>query len=245
MEAEMKLLRLYYLYFISVIFLFGCSTKFLLEIDAISDKGKENLKKYVLLPANEGVSINDLRYKEYANYVKVALMKQGYVESDSDSADIAIFFSYGMGDPEIHSYSYTYPIYGKTSGSTTNVRVSTNYSDGSSSTTYGTAKSKPMYGVTGYGSYSGTRKVYFRFITLEAVDLNIFKESNEVINVWQTNITSSGKTNDLRVVMPVMIAGAIPYIGKDTEKKIEVKIRENDYEVLQIKGIKVNEDVRK
>ena len=61
MEAEMKLLRFYYLYFISVIFLFGCSTKFLLEIDAISDKGKENLKKYVLLPANEGVSINDLR----------------------------------------------------------------------------------------------------------------------------------------------------------------------------------------
>ena len=243
----MKLLKLYYLYFISVIFLFGCATPlpFLVEIDTVTDKGKGGLKNYVLLPANEGVSINDLRYKEYANYVKVALMKQGFVETDIDSADIAIYFSYGMGDPEIHSYSYTYPIYGKISGSTTNVRVKTNYSDGSSSTTYGTAKSKPKYGVTGYGSYSGTRKVYFRFITLEAVDLNIFKESNEVINVWQTNITSSGSTNDLRVVMPIMIAGAIPYIGKDTEKKIGIKVRENNYEVLQIKGIKVNEDVRK
>jgi len=241
----MKLLRLCYLFFISVIFLFGCATPFYVEIDTVSDKDKTSLKNYVLLPANEGVSINDLRYKEYANYVKVALMKQGFVESDIDSADIAIFFSYGMGDPEIHSYSYTYPIYGKTSGSTTNVRVNTNYSDGSSSTTYGTAKSKPKYGVTGYGSYSGTRKEYFRFLTLEAVDLNIFKESNEVINVWQTNITSSGSTNDLRVVMPIMVAGAIPYIGKDTGKKIEVKMTENDYEVLEIKGIKVNEDVRK
>ena len=83
----MKLLRLYYLYFIIVIFLFGCATPFYVEIDTISDQGKEGLKKYVLLPANEGVSINNLQYKEYAKYVRVALKKQGFVESNIDSVD--------------------------------------------------------------------------------------------------------------------------------------------------------------
>jgi len=219
----------------------------MVEVDSIKDK---NLKEkgninYILLPSNDGVDINDLKFKEYSDYVRIALSKQVFIESSPDSAEIAIFFSYGIGDPKEHTYSYTYPIIGKQGGDKTNINARIYNSDGSSSRIYGTTYSKPKYGVTGYVSGTSTYTTYFRYATLEAIDLEKFRKIGESITVWQTNLTSTGSGNDLRVIMPVMIAASIPYLGKDSGKMINVKLTEKDYDVLQIKGMKINPDVTK
>jgi len=43
-------------------------------------------------------------------------------------------------------------------------------------------------------------------------------------------------TGELRRVFPALVAVAEPYLGKSTEKQVEVRIRENDGRIKAIKG---------
>jgi len=71
---------------------------------------------------------------------------------------------------------------------------------------------------------------------LVAYDFNAFLKNQEEIQLWRTQITSSGSSGDLRRVFPVLVAASVPYLGRNSGQKVKVELRESDDEVLQIKG---------
>ena len=77
---------------------------------------------------------------------------------------------------------------------------------------------------------------YFRYILLTAYDLQELINTKKEVQLWQTTITSTGSSGDLRRVFPVLVAAAKPYIGTNTGKKVKVVISEDNKTVLEIKN---------
>ena len=213
--------------FSAIILLFGCATfglRFNVAIDSISLDSGAPKKTYVLLPGNKGVSADDLQFREFATYVARALDSKGFVRaSNTKKAEIVVFVSYGIGNPEQHIYSYSVAHYGETGIS--------------SATTIGnTTYFQPSYGVTGYTSGVGSHTTFDRYMILDAYDVDAFEKNKRLIEIWKTTTTSTGTSDDLRRVFPIMVAGAQPYLASNTGQKVRVVLSENNSAVKQIKS---------
>lgn len=229
----------------------GCANMrpptFHINVDSISS-AKEN-KIYVLLPSNKNVKVDDLQFKEYAKYVNRALQRKGFSPAKNfQKANVAIFLGYGIGEPKEHQFTYSLPTWGKTGiSSSTTYGTSNTYGNLNTYGNYGTYSGNtnsssttiytPTYGITGSTRHSGSYTTYFRFMFLDAVDLEEFKKSKKTVQLWKTTVTSSGSSSDLRRVFPILVAASKNYIATNTGKKVQVNLLEDDAQVLAIKGI--------
>jgi len=223
-----------------VALLSGCATipRFIVNVDSICAKSFSSPKLYVLLPGNKDTSANDLQFQEFSGYVKRALASMEYQEASSfEEADIAIFLAYGVGEPQQHQYSYSLPVWGQT-GVSSSYTYGTISSYGSSGTFSGTTTYTPTYGITGYQSRVGTRIAYFRFMSLDAYDLNEYKKTQEAVQVWKTTVTSTGSSGDIRRVFPALVAASKDYIGSNTGQQVTKTLFEFDSDIRDIKAIR-------
>jgi len=243
-----KNICLYTLLFVVTFILYSCARQpvfFNVGVDSIVDPTMPEKKNYFLYPADSTISADDLHFKEYSNYIKSVLNQQGYKYTPyTDSAEIIVLVRYGLGEPVRNDYSYSVPIFGRTDKGDATVTSSSstygsvgNTSVSGNTTTTTKVKSKPTYGVVGSNTYSGSYTTYLRYLSMEALDVQSYKESGSVNSLWQTTITSVGSSNDLRYVMPAMIAASSEYIGKNTKQRIDLEIKENDPRILNLKGI--------
>jgi hypothetical protein len=178
-----------------------------------------------------------LQFKEFATYIHRALLAQGFTKAESlERAEIAIFLAYGIGDPQEHSYTYALPVWGQT-GVSSSTTFGTLKTYGSFGTYSGTTTYTPTYGITGYATQVGTYTTYFRFMLLNAYDLDAYKKENKLSGVWKTTATSTGSSGDLRRVFPILVAASKQYFGLNTEQKIEILLEETSPAVIEIKGI--------
>jgi hypothetical protein len=221
-----------------IILLAGCGSlmRYDVSIDSLQAPGSDDKKSFILLPGNKATPVDDLQFREYAAYIYRALISRGFVPAEStETAQLAIFLAYGIGDPQQHIYSYAVPVWGQTgvSSSTTYGTMSTfgNYGTYSGTTTY-----TPTYGIKGYQSQVGTYTTYFRFLVLVAIDLSELKKSKKVTPLWKTTVTSTGSSGDLRLVFPAMVAASKPYIATNSGQQIKITIAETDPSILEIKG---------
>lgn len=220
----------------------GCQAtapRFEVNVDSISAPTNNELKRYILLPNNKGITVDNLQYQEYARYVERALATHGFVKAnDFNDANVAIFLGYGIGDPQTNQYTYSIPTWGKTgvSSSSTNstVNVYGNTATVNSNTTY-----TPTYGVTGSTTGVSSYTTFTRYLVINALDLNEYKATEKQKQLWRTSVVSTGSSGDLRQVLPVLVAASKPYLSKNTGKQVKVSIREQDQPVLEIKGIEV------
>lgn len=237
------------------------------SISSSSDNSDENNKNsYILLPGNKKIKAKGLQFKEYENYVNYALIKQGFVPATSaQEANIAIFLTYGISDSQTHQQTYAVPVWGRTESSSSYTGDLQLHKDkhskpqreeskffppgkpGSNSNTLtissghrsslGTTLHAPNYGIVGSNTHTDTYTTYFHFMTLDAVDLKEQKKTGIKKQLWETTATSTGSSNDLRSVFPILVAASQQYIGKNIGKKVNVNLYESDKRVVDIKGI--------
>ena len=213
----------------------GCIS-YRIAVNGFSDPKYAGGHSYWLLSGKDGVTVDDLEFREYAAYLRRGLGQAGYSESATlDQADLAIFVSYGIGDAKEQAYSYSMPVYGQTGGGTYNFSGTT-YSGYGSATTYGTVTQTPQYGVVGSEQFSGTTLTYLRYLSVDALDMKALRNEKKTVSVWRTDVMSRGRSGDLRSVFPVLVAAATPHFGKDTKKQVVVDISEGDKRVEQIKA---------
>jgi len=214
----------------------GCAATINVAIDSISDKGVAAKTNYVLFPGTKDIGEDDLQYREYARYVERVLASLGYNKAvNIADADIAIFFSYGIGDPVTKQFTSTVPTWGQINGSSHTSGTINTYGDTaiySETTTY-----TPDFGITGSAVEITSYTIYRRHMVLDAIDLEEYRTTQKLKQVWKTSATSSGASGDLRRVLPALVAAAKPYIGKDTGKRVKVALSEDDEEILEIKGL--------
>lgn len=219
----------------------GCATKgpqIDVSVDSIASEGAVTKKKYILVPGTKDASAEDLQFKEFAAYVHRALVARGFVTADSiEKAEIVVYLTYGIGDPKEHLYSYSNPVFGQTGVSSSTTSATLN-SYGSSGTYSGTTTYEPTYGITGYESGVGSYTTYFRFMRLDAYDLDTYRKQKKLSQTWRTTVTSTGRSGDLRLVFPVLVAGSKAYFGSNSGQKVRVILHEEDALVLEIKGVK-------
>ncbi len=191
---------------------------------------------YILLPSEEGVDINNLEFIEFSAYVERALSSKGMTRvNEFNSAETAVFLSYGIGDPEKNNYSYSLPVWGQT-GVASSYTTGTVNTYSNTATFTGTTTYVPQYGITGSQSLEGSYTTYTRHIFLTAYDLVEYRQSEKELMIWDTRIVSTGSSGDLRRVFPVMIAAAINHLGTNTNRILNVTLKEEDDEVRFIKG---------
>jgi hypothetical protein len=231
----MKINKLVFL--LVFLILLGCETVpvFNVNINSISGSNLNIKNKYFLIPGLKDVNKDDLQFQEFARYVEKALWRKGYVKAASfNEADIAIFMSYGLGEPQVQQYSYSVPTWGQTGVSAAKTFGTLN-TYGNSASYNATTTYTPTYGVTGATTQIGTAVTYSRYLELEALDVAEYKKSNAQKQVWKTMVTSTGSSSDLRQVMPVMVAASSEYIDSNTGKIVAVSLQETDKKVLDLK----------
>ncbi len=224
---------------ISILFLHACAVgpRFQVNIDSISDSGTEIKNRFILLPGSKDFDQGDLQYREYAAYVERALLEKGFVKAnDFDDANVAIFLVYGIGDPQERQFTYSLPIWGQT-GVASSSTFGTVNTFGNTGTYSATTTYTPTYGVVGSSTHSGTRITYFRYFWLDAVNLDEYRRTEKVNQLWKTTVTSMGSSGDLRQVFPVLVGAAKEHFGTNTGKKVKVTLFENDKRVLEVKGV--------
>lgn len=238
----MKYLKIYTV--LCVILLTGCASLnrtgnlwYRIAVDSLASPDASPGKKYILLPGNDGVTPADLQFQEYAEYLKYVLNKKGHTYTASlEEAEMAVFLSYGIGDPQTYQYSYNFPILGETGLYSHTYITKTTKDD---KTTYNSFTTyTPRYGVTGYSTYIGSGVMYNRFALIAAYDYDHFKKEEKEVQLWKTTVTSTGSTDDLRRVFPVLMAASMPYLGTDTVHKIYISMHENEDIVRDIRGEK-------
>jgi len=222
---------------VSAMQLAACTTvPFTASIDAISSDAAAP-STYVLLPGNQDTKPTDLNFQEYASYVRRALDSRGYREGTTKQpAKIAIFLSYGVGDPQTHVYSYAVPEYVWISGTTVTTR-STVQVGGQTHTFQSTTTTPPQYVYGGYRTQTSSYVTYNRFMTLAAYDFAAKRKQNKDVQLWKTTATSMGESGDLRVAFPYLIAAATPFLGANTGQQIKTTVREDNPNLAIARGL--------
>jgi hypothetical protein len=216
----------------SIYFISGCARIYHVQIDSINDRGSQLGRTYRLLPGNSDTGVNDLQFKEFAGYLVKLLAAQGYtLETTSQPAEMEIYFSYWIGEPEKHTYSYSEPVWGQT-GVESYTQTSQYVNKDNSTTQVSNTYVEPQYGVTGYTTMTGEYTAYKKYVILDAYDIKNATNGAKLNEIWKTSIWASGKSSDLRKVMPALLAASAPYVGTNTGQEITVEIS-SDSEVLK------------
>ena len=215
----------------------GCVRAYHVRVDSISDRTVKLNKVYQIMPGNNGTSANDLQFKEFAGLLVNALAMQGYtMATGSQPAEVEIYLSYGVGEPEKHTYSYSTPVWGQTGENIYTQTNLINSKDNTAATQYTTTYVEPQYGVTGFTSQTGEYTAYKKYIILDAFDAKDGRPGDKLKEIWKTSISADGKIKDLRKIFPALLAASVKYIGLNTGEEIAVDVEADSDVVKEIKG---------
>lgn len=227
----------------------GVSPRYEVAVSALVAPGGDAIRHYVLVPGNQGVNLDDLQFKEFAEYINRAMELQGYAKAaPPESADLIVVAVYSISDPQTQTYTYAIPHWGQTgiATSTTYGTANTygtlntygNYGRYSGTTSYsGTTYYQPTYGITGFSTGIGQYTTYTRMLMLVGFDAAPIRTGGDQKELWRVSATSTGASGDLRLIFPYLVAAARPYIGKPTDRAITVLFSENDTRVTEIRPV--------
>lgn len=220
----------------ALLFLTGCVSgpSFSVSINSIASKEVSGKRKFFVLPGNAGVPAADLQFQEAKGLLANVLRSKGFSEVPFDQAEMVVFLSYGIGEPETSTSSYSIPVFGQTGGGTSTFNATTT-APGTSSTTRGTISQPVTYGITGYQTGTRTSTTFTRWFRANAVDLEAYNRNGEMRYLWDTRAASIGGTGDIRVVLPIMFAAAKGSIASDTGRVISTSLKEDDPRVFEVK----------
>ena len=224
-----QVLRIFFLVFVSIHLMgAGFTPSHEIGINSLSSNYIPGLRYSIATQQSEHDS---LQYAEFTNHIRRALDLLGYtyVQNYGDS-DVIVSFNYAISDPRTVSGVYTRPVYGPTG--------SFSYTVGGRphNLVRGQTFNLPQYGVVRTRDSQKSITLYARTIEIEAYDTKSYITRNEKIQVWKTELVSSGTSSDLRKFFPIMIAASLPYLGKNTGQQIVVRINEGDEKVFQVRG---------
>lgn len=200
----------------------ACGRMVQVQVDAYADTPHNICKRFVIIPGVEGVQQTDLEFKEFSRMVAKSINRAGFeYTDDQDTACLAVVLSYGTSKPIYTPYSETTPVYGMTGGGTSTYS-GTAYGAGGLRSTSGQINTPATFGVTGYQQHSGVRVDFSRTITVEAVNLQEFKQTSQIRPVWKVVATTEDKKGSLREIFPYLAEAIEDYAGKSDGRKVTV-----------------------
>ncbi len=206
--------------------LVGCKAPGLrMQVSGLAaDRGLERGSTYTMIPVEGGpIREYDLEYREYADYVALALEDLGYRPAPTASeAQVLVTVDFGVTEPLETIETVTEPRSG--------FGVGTSYGGHRSGT----------YGHYDWGYRTTTRRylTFGRILRLTAIDNENAPERGDAPPniLWSVRITSEGNSNDLRWVLPYMVAGTHHHWGTDTGRALTHRILLDDPRVRALRN---------
>lgn len=209
-----------------LLLLCSCASQpFRVQVDGFASGAVPAEERYAIEP--DQTPDDPLAWAELRACIARALAERGWREAAADEARHVLRVSWGISAPEEYEVTHQEPVFGQTGETTT-------YQTGYTATGYGvTATTTPEYGITHYRTTTTTEVRFQRQLSLRAFAL----ASGGTEPLWETRITSSGSSGDLREVLPVLLAAGTPYLGRSTGKRIDVVLSGEDERVRRIAGL--------
>jgi hypothetical protein len=205
-------------------------------LDTYSNQENTTGKKIAMIACNdESISKHDLKNQEFEKYLKKILAPKGYSFTDSsDTANVVIFYEYGISDPKIYTSQEVIPVWGQTGVSSSKTETRTDFSGRPyAHTTY-----EPSYGVVGSNVVTNTEIKYMRWANVSAFDADYYRKTGGNKMIWLTEMRSEGETDDLRMMLPYLLTAARKYIGENHTNRINITLNSDPVsaEVLSTKN---------
>lgn len=183
------------------------------QVDALAVNDANAKHRFVILPANKELNPQDLQFIEFKGYVEKALKNRGYIKTEILSdADVVLFLSYGVGEPQMQQYAYDVPIWDDFGYYPYSRRYR--------------FYPRATYGFMGYTQQIETYTVFRRYLVLEAYDMDAYLNQKTPIQHWKVSVQSLGQSNDLRQVFPYLVTAMQPHMGSNTGHMLTVDIDE-------------------
>jgi hypothetical protein len=214
------------------IYLTACTHGMTVHVDSISDQTISTGKSYLLKSGMPDVKEDDLYFKEFSSYFHKALANKGFKQVNNKAdASIVIYFIYGISDGITHKHVYTTPVYDWL-GPDIITYEETKTDPSGKTTTVSKLRIPETRRVVGREVHVTRYTTFTGYATLVATQKDNKKRKP---HLWKTSVQAIAPINDLRRIMPVMAAAAIPYIASNTGQAIVIKIREEDKRVQEMK----------
>lgn len=216
--------------------LYGCGLgvlSYTIEVEAVgyADSGKTS---YVLLPANQGLDLDDPGFQGLAAYVDHALSQQGFqTAGEEDVPDLAIFFGYGVGDPTKQTFTYPLPEPDQ-AGTRSSFTAGTTPLSASKASLQSAKPYTPPYDVVGSTPQPGDDAHRFGFMFLDAIDLLRYRQTGEAFPVWRTSVACADASEVLEDVFPALVVAAKDLLGRDSGRVVTKVIPKNSPELLAL-----------
>lgn len=217
----------------------GCSFSPIhqVEVDALSRIDPQVPKTYVLVSGDPAISENDIRFQEFAEYVRRAMWSRGYDEVGPQAPpSYVVAMDYGISEPIETVSTKQVARYGEVGVKKETTEGSTTKS-GNTETYKETTEYEPQTGIIGYDTVTEHHVSYEKFLTLTAYSWKDHVMGRTDYQVWTLDVVSEGASSDLRHVFPVLAAAARNYIGTASAGKERFSIQEDDPTVLRIRGV--------
>ena len=179
------------------------STKVITTVETHHQLDDGHAGQAVFITSADDEAVNSLQFKAHAKLVESGLQREGFkIAASPQEADVIAFFHYGIDGGRDEVYSYSLPQYGQAgvSGSQTygSVTGGGNYN---ATTTY-----TPSYGVTGYSSHVGTRRVYARTAALDMFE-RCDPDGDWTLDgkIFEASMKSEGPTGTVSAVMDEIV----------------------------------------
>jgi len=191
---------------VTLLLLTGCTpmvNKYRVSIDAITNPNIDIApNSYIIEPLGKSTDKNSLEFQRHSSQLMKILGKKGYVQPYSSAlAKQIIYFDYGIDKIKEETRTYSQP----------------NISFGFSHGYYSTFWSDFMY--SGYTTYQKTYTLYNRYI-------EILAKNQAGKELWRVDVSSVGESKDLKSIVPILLEASEAYIGKDTNKPVNLVIKE-------------------
>ena len=243
----MKKNKMFLLLFMYAIALTSCATyistpqanlKYSVKVNSYGEDSTLIRKDCYLFLSDTMINKEDLQFNEFHKQISSIMRSKGYNVVDSiQSANIIILFNYGISNSKTKVYTTSVPVWGQTGiiSTTTSGTVSANPYSNSLNYKQSTVQT-PNYGVTGYRSEQQSIESYTRYLNLVAYDFEYFKLHKKEKRIWQTEINSTGYSNDLRAAFPYMLIASRRFIGHSSSVEKEFYINADNLNVKKLKG---------
>lgn len=186
------------------------------RVSSFASPAQPSNPTFVVLPANPGVTPEDLQFREFAPMVTRALVAQGFRLANAEHPpQIGVFIAYGVGTPRVSYSSGLQYVPGSTASVTTTTTIP------------GALPINSTGSVSTSGSFQSVATAsteYPRFAVLSAVDVDVLLNQKKIVQVWRTEIFSEGSSSDIRTVLPYLLAAAEPYFGRSSGKQIRKRV---------------------
>ncbi len=208
----------------------ACSTNAVhLKLDAITAPDYSvNNQSYQLLSGDPKINRDDLYFKEFSRYAQQALKEAGlHSANPGESAQQKIYFSFGINSGVTESHTYSTPVYEYTGGESISIKEKT-IRNGVIDTTTTELYAPYRYQLVGRELRSSETTTYKSYIRLEGRS-----HDEQAKQLWMITVEANSSSDDLRVLIPLMLSKAQPFIGKNSGKIIEIKTSPSDPAIEQ------------